>query len=66
MDPNDNESPYISFKGLLFAVLKKTGIILIAGVVLGAALFAYKFFRKNQSTDVLDTSVMLENETEVQ
>ena len=65
MEPNVNEAPYISFKGLLFAVLKKTGIILIAGLVLGAALFAYKFFKKTQTFNVLDTSVKMAGESDV-
>lgn len=65
MEPNDGESE-ISIKDLIYVILRKMGIILLAAVILGGVLFAYKFFKKTQTSNVLDTSVRLSGETDVQ
>ena len=64
MEPNEDGSK-ISIKDLLYVILKKIGIILVVAVLLGGAFFAYKFFKKTQTSDVLDTSVRLSGESEV-
>ena len=45
LDSNDNDS-MLSLKDLLYAVLRNLGIVLIAAVLLGGALFAYKITSK--------------------
>lgn len=64
MEPNEDGSK-ISIKDLLYVILKKIGIILVVAVLLGGAFFAYKFFKKTQTSDVLDTSVRLNGESDV-
>ena len=65
LDSNDNDS-VLSLKDLLYAVLRNLGIVLIVAVILGGVLFAYKITRKNNSFNVLDTSVKSEGENDVQ
>lgn len=65
MNPSEEESS-ISIRDLLYAILKKIGIILVVALLLSVVLFAYKFFKKTQSSNVLDTSIRLSGETDVQ
>lgn len=64
---NDLAESYINIKDLLFSVLKKLGIIILAGILVGGALFSYRFIKKVKTNDVLDSSKRLNNmETDVQ
>ena len=66
MDPRNNE-PEINIKDLVLVVLKKLGIMLIAGAILGGALFSYKVIKRVKTNDILDVSVKLsDSETDVQ
>lgn len=66
MDPKNYESE-INIKDLIFVVLKKLGIMLIAGVILGGALFSYKVMKRIKTNDVLDPTTKLnDSETDVQ
>ena len=69
MDPNEFESAesFINIKDLFYVVLKKIGIIIVAGIVFGGILFAFKFSQKTKKVNVLDvTTKMNEKETDVQ
>ena len=66
MDPRNNE-PEINIKDLVLTVLKKLGIMIIAGAILGGALFSYKVIKRVKTNDILDVSVKLsDSETDVQ
>ena len=66
MDPRNNE-PEINIKDLILVVMKKLGIMIIAGAILGGALFSYKVIKRVKTNDVLDATVKLsESETDVQ
>lgn len=62
----DND-PVINIKDMLFSVAKKTGIILIAAVILCVLLFSYKLIRSARAGDVLDPDTRLSgSETDYQ
>ena len=66
MDPKNYESE-INIKDLVLVVLKKLVIMIIAGAILGGALFSYKVIKRVKTNDILDVSVKLsESETDVQ
>lgn len=67
MSERDENDARISLKDLLYSVVKKAGIILLAGIVLGGALFSYKVIQRVKTNDVLDATTRLsESETDVQ
>ncbi len=61
MESSKNESSevYIKVRDLIYVLLKNLGIILIAGIVLGGALFGYRFAKKTTTANVLDTTVRI-------
>lgn len=62
-----NTEPEINIKDLIFVVLKKLGIMIIAGLILGSSLFSYKVIKRVKTNDVLDAAVKLsDSETDVQ
>ena len=63
MNPSE-EGSTISIRDLIYLLLKKFGIILVVAVLLGGVLFAYKFFKKNQTANVFDTSVKISGESD--
>lgn len=66
LDPGENDS-MLSLKDLLYSILRNLGIVLIAAVLLGGALFAYKIIRSSGSnTNVLDINIQNEGESDVQ
>ena len=67
LDPNENDS-MLSLKDLLYSVLRNLGVVLIAGVVLGGALFAYKIIKQSPvSTSYTNgLSVRDDKETDVE
>lgn len=49
-----NQQPVLlNLKDLLFVILKKTGLMVLVGVVLGGAVFGYKSFSNSNSVNVL-------------
>ena len=67
MDQNGKEPTFISIKDLFFFILKRIGIVLLAGVIFGGVLFGYKAAKKTNTSNVLDTSVRLsDGETDIQ
>ena len=67
MPDSDDKESFINVKDLLLLVLKKTGIILLTAIIMGCALFGYKFVQKVKTANVLDTSLRLNSsETDVQ
>ena len=56
----------INLKDLFYVILKKTGTIIFAGIVLAGVLFGYKYSVSSGDANLLDTSVRLDNETDVQ
>ena len=67
MTGSGEKESYINIKDLFFTVFKKAGIILVAAIVLGGALFGYKFAQRVKTANVLDTSMKLNgSETDVQ
>ena len=69
MTPNglEPDQSYINIKDLLLSVLKRLGIIILAGVLVGGALFSYRFIKRAKTNNVLDTSKRLSSmETDVQ
>ena len=66
MDPKINE-PEINIKDLILVVMKKLGIMIIAGAILGGSLFSYKVLKRIKTNDVLDPTTKLnDSETDVQ
>ena len=67
MDPNGNESleKSISIKDMLLTLLKNLGIILMAGIILGGAMFGYKYTKHTRSVNVLDVGSKLSGESDV-
>ena len=66
MDPKNNE-PEINIKDLILVVMKKLGIMIIAGAILGGSLFSYKVLKRIKTNDVLDPTTKLnDSETDVQ
>ena len=66
VDQDENE-PKINIKDLCLSVLKKAGIMLLAGCIIGGALFSYKVIQRVKTNDVLDASTRLsDSETDVQ
>ena len=65
LDSNENDST-LSLKDMYYAVLRNLGIVLIAAVILGGALFSYKILKSNgNSSNVLDTNIQREDESDV-
>jgi len=64
MGSNMQQSFEINLRDLLFVILKKIGVIMLVGIVLAGILFAYKYRPKKINSNVLDTSVRLEGETD--
>ena len=65
MEPKEDGSK-ISIKDLFFVILKKLGIILVAAIVLGGVLFAYKFCKNTQTSNVLDISESQSGDTDIE
>ena len=66
MDPRNNE-PEINIKDLFLVIMKKLGIMLIAGAILGGSLFSYRVIKRVKTNDILDATVKLsDSETDVQ
>lgn len=67
MDPNGNESleKSISIMDLLLTVLKYLGIILMAGIILGGAMFGYKYTKHTNAFNVLDANTKIAGESDV-
>ena len=66
LDSNENDS-MLSLKDLLYSVLRNLGIVLIAAVLLGGALFAYKITKTGgvNNSNVLDLNVQNAGESDV-
>ncbi len=64
MDNNEQRPIEINLKDLLFVILRKTGIILFAGIVFAGAIFGYKTFRVSNDVDILDTSIQYDGESD--
>lgn len=65
LDSNENDS-MLSLKDLLYSVLRNLGIVLIAAILLGGALFAYKMTKKSGgNSNVLDINVQNAGESDV-
>ena len=65
MEPNE-EGSKISLKDLFYVILRKLGIILVAAIVLGGVLFAYKFCKNTQTSNVLDISESQSGDTDIE
>ena len=62
-----NIEPEINFRDILYVVLKKLWIMVLAGIVLGGALFSYFVFQKKYTSDVLDiTKKINSSESDIQ
>lgn len=62
-----NIEPEINFRDILFVVLKKVWIMVIVGIVLGGALFAYNILQKKYTSDIFDiTKKLSSRESDVQ
>lgn len=66
MDSNNQQTREINLKALFFVILKKSGIILVVGVILAAGLFCFKMIHNNKNADILDASQRLDGETDVE
>ena len=69
MTPNGTEADqsYINIKDLLLSVVKRLGIIILAGALIGMALFSYRFIKRAKTNDVLDSTKKLNKmETDIQ
>lgn len=67
MMPPDRFDAKVNVKDLLLFVIKKIFVMIIAGVILGGALFSYKFMQRAKTYDVLDVGKRLsENESDIQ
>ncbi len=65
MNQNAQQPVEINLMDLLFVIIKKAGIIFLTGIVLAGAVFGYIVFSGAQDANVLDTSVKLEGESDV-
>lgn len=65
MNQKDRQT-LIDPKDLFFAIIKKAGLALIVGLVLACALFGYKYISGAKEADILDASVRLEDETDIE
>ena len=59
MDPNKKHVSELNIKDLCFACLKKIWIMLIAGAILGGALFTYYVSQVKKTSDTLDITKKL-------
>jgi len=67
MESTKNYESEIKFKDLILAVVKKLGVMIIAGAVLGGAMGSYKVLKRIKTNDVLDArSKLNDSETDVQ
>lgn len=67
MESTKNYKFEINIKDLILAVMKKLGVMIIAGAVLGGAMGSYKVFKRIKTNDVLDARTKLsDSETDVQ
>lgn len=67
MESTKNYESEINIKDLILAVMKKLGVMIIAGAVLGGALGSYKVLKRINTNDVLDARTKLsDSETDVQ
>ena len=69
MTPNGTEADqsYINIKDLLLSVVKRLGIIILTGALIGMALFSYRFIKRAKTNDVLDSTKKLNKmETDIQ
>ncbi len=67
MDPNKKHVSELNIKDLCFACLKKIWIMLIAGAILGGALFTYYVIQVKKTSDTLDiTKKLSTSETDAQ
>ena len=66
VEQEDND-PVINVRDMLFSVLKRAGVILLAAVILGGVLFAYRIIQGARTRNVLDASTKLsESESDYQ
>lgn len=67
MESTKNYESEINIKDLILAVMKKLGVMIIAGAVLGGAMGSYKVLKRIKTNDVLDArSKLNDSETDVQ
>ena len=67
MESTKNYESEINIKDLILAVVKKLGVMIIAGAVLGGAMGSYKVLKRIKTNDVLDArSKLNDSETNVQ
>lgn len=67
MESTKNYESEINIKDLILAVMKKLGVMIIAGAVLGGAMGSYKVLKRIKTNDVLDARTRLsDSETDVQ
>ena len=66
MDSNAYQTVEINLKDLFLVILKKAGIILVAGLILAGALFAYKYISSSNDANVLDISEKLDGESDIE
>ena len=67
MESTKNYKSEINIKDLILAVMKKLGVMIIVGAVLGGVLGSYKVFKRVKTNDVLDARTKLsDSETDVQ
>jgi len=67
MESTKNYESEINIKDLILAVMKKLGVMIIAGAVLGGAMGSYKVLKRIKTNDVLDARTKLsDSETDVQ
>jgi hypothetical protein len=65
MDSNTQQTAEIDFKDLFFVILKKAGLIILVAIVLAGALFGYKKISSSKDANILDASVRLSGESDV-
>ncbi len=64
MNQKDKQT-LIDPKDLFFAILKKSGLAMLVGIVIAGALFGYMFFSNSNDANILDASVRLDGESDV-
>ena len=65
MDSNTRQQVELDFKDLFFAILNKVGLVVLVGLILACALFGYKKISSSNDAIILDASVRLSGESDV-
>lgn len=65
MNSSMHQTYEIDLKDLFFVIIRKLGIILLVGIIFAGSLFAFKFNPTNKSVNALDTSIRLDDESDV-